>query len=162
VNTTRISSTVGVGAAADFTTAVSSAIPTLGVQVVDAWNELDHVADHLLDPAAPPARSINMRQEHCRAARTVDLTLDEAEKQFLCEYPIQGLAVAPAARTSCSRSKTARTTIPGVPYQACRPDLRAGVGCVICVDDLNASSFARTSIPTSRVPFTAHARRATW
>jgi hypothetical protein len=145
LTTTRVGNTIGAGAAADFvSTAVSSAIPTLGVQVVDAWNQ-----SWTMSPitSSTQLRRLRALYQYATGAlprrdRTVDLTLEEAEKQFLCEYPIQGLAVAPHSENivfkieGCPNNDTR-----GVRIRHADPTFVQGVGCVICVDDLNAKQL---------------------
>jgi hypothetical protein len=147
VNTTRIGNTVGVGAAADFvTTAVSSVTATLGVQLVDAWNQ-----SWTMSPITSSTQLRRLRALYQYATgtlprrdRTVDLTLDEAEKQFLCEYPIQGLAVAPHSENlvfkieGCPNNNTRESEARVVHAD---PTFVQGIGCVICVDDLNAKQL---------------------
>ena len=147
LTTTRVGSTGGVGAAADFvSTAIGSVTPTLGVQFVDTWNQ-----SWTISPinSSTQVRRLRALYQYAtgtlsRRDRTVDLTLDEAEKQFLCEYPIQGLAVAPHSDNlvfkieGCPNNNTRESEARIVHAD---PTFVQGAGCVICIDDLNAKQL---------------------
>jgi hypothetical protein len=149
VLTTNRMATIGgtVAQRNDFlSTAVTSPTPTLGVQAVDAWNQ-----SWTMTPinSATQLRRLRTLYQFAtgtlpRRDRTVELTLEEAEHLFLCEYPLQALAVAP-------RSDNLVFRIDGCPYKNSRgpeshvvhadPTFTQGPSCVICIDDLNAKQL---------------------
>src|SRR5262245_19897608 len=145
VTTSRVG-TAGISSRDFFSTAVTSPAPTLGVQFVDAWNQ-----SWTMSPinSSTQVRRLRALYQYAtgtltRRDRAVELTLEEAEKQFLCEYPVQALAVAP-------RSDNVVFKIEGCPNNNTResearvvhadPTFMQGAGCVICVDDLNAKQL---------------------
>ena len=156
VTTSRVGS-AGAGAAgraAGFvSTAVTAITPTLGVQFVDAWNQ-----SWTMSPinSSTQVRRLRALYQYAtgtlpRRDRTVDLTLDEAEKQFLCDYPVQALAVAPRSDNvvfkidDCPNNNTRQS---GARVVHADPTFTQGPGCVICIDDLNAKQLRPHIIPT--------------
>jgi hypothetical protein len=145
VTTSRVGAT-GISSRDFFSTAITSPAPTLGVQFVDAWNQ-----SWTMSPinSSTQVRRLRALYQYAtgtlpRRDRMVDLTLDEAEKQLLCEYPVQALAVAP-------RSDNVVFKLEGCPNNNTResearvvhadPTFMQGPGCVICIDDLNAKQL---------------------
>ncbi len=145
VTTNRVATAGGaIGQRNDFlSTAVTAVTPTLGVQAVDAWNQ-----SWTMSPinSSTQLRRLRVLYQFAtgtlpRRDRLVDLTREEAERQFLCDYTIQALAVAP-------RSDNVVYKVEGCPHNNTResedhivhadPTFTQGPSCVICVDDLNA------------------------
>src|SRR5262245_9046233 len=88
--TTRVATAVGRGAVRnDFlATAVTAPASTFGLQAVDAWNQ-----SWTMSPVNSSTQLRRLRALYQfatgtmpRRDRAVDLTLEEAEQQFLCEY----------------------------------------------------------------------------
>jgi hypothetical protein len=151
VTTSRVAAAAGAtarGAARnDFiSTAVTSPTPTLGVQAVDAWNQ-----SWTMSPinSSTQLRRLRALYQYAtgtlpRRDRAVELTRAEADRQLLCEYPIQALSVAP-------RSDNLVFKIEGCPHNNTResddhvvhvdPTFTQGPSCVICIDDLNAKQL---------------------
>lgn len=126
-----------------FSTAVTSPAPALGLQVVDAWNQ-----SWTMTPINSPTQLRRLRALYqyatgtlARRNRAVPLTLEEAERLFLCEYPLPSHAVAPNSGNVVFR-------VEGCPDNNSRasdarivhadPTFVQGPSCVICIDDLNA------------------------
>jgi len=124
-----------------FTTQFVAASPSLGVQVVDAWNQ-----SWTMVPANSANQLRRLRALYQFATGTMPrhgngsaLTLEQAEKQFLCDYPLQSLAV-PASppgeniayrMTDCPGDSNSR-------IHYADPTFTQGPNCVLCVDDLKA------------------------
>ncbi len=138
--TNRFSS--GRNEGSQFTTQFLAASPSLGVQVVDAWNQ-----SWTMVPANSANQLRRLRALYQFATGTFarhgngteELTLEKAEKQFLCEYPIQSLAI-PAS----SHGGNIAYRLEGCPGDSSSrvhyadPTFTQGPSCVICVDDLKA------------------------
>jgi hypothetical protein len=125
---------------AQFTGGTTLAGPGLGVQIVDSWNQ-----SWTMVPAnsANTLRRLRALYQYAtgtmvRRGKVAVLTQEEAEKQFLCEYPIQSYAVP---------GDNVAYRLEGCPDNAGAPRLRLhyadptftqGPNCVICVDDLKS------------------------
>lgn len=126
-----------------FSTAVTSPAPALGVQVVDAWNQ-----SWTMTPINSPTQLRRLRALYQYATgtlprrdRTAALTLEEAERLFLCEYPVQSHAVAPKSdnvvfRIEGCADNSSRSSDSRIVHAD--PTFVQGPSCVICIDDLNA------------------------
>jgi hypothetical protein len=140
-------STAGAGAfrnGAQYTSQFTTTYPTLGVQVVDAWNQT-----WTMVPANSSNQVGRLRLLYQYATGTMprrdrsrELTEAEAEQRFLCEYPMQALAVSasPAGNViyrveGCEDNDT-KGPRPRVVHAD--PTFTQGPNCVICIDDLNA------------------------
>jgi len=129
-----------------FSTAVTSPTPTLGVQMVDAWNQ-----SWTMVPInrATQLRRLRALYQYATGTmsgrnRAVDLTLEEAERQFLCEYPLQSHTVSPSGGNvtfrieGCADNITKESQARVVHAD---PTFTQGPTCVICIDDLNAKQL---------------------
>ena len=136
----------GPGAGSFFSTQVTSPTPTLGVQFVDAWNQ-----SWTMTPinSATQLRRLRTLYQYAtgtltRGLKGTDLTLEEAEKQFLCEYPLQAHPVSPGGGNvifridGCLNNNTNASRAHVVHAD---PTFMQGPSCVICVDDLNAGQL---------------------
>jgi hypothetical protein len=146
VATTRIGSDVGRGAGSFTSTQVTTPTPTLGVQVVDAWNQSWTMAPI---NTATQLRRLRALYQYAtgtmpRRDKTAELSLEEAERQFLCEYPLQAHAVSPGSGNivfridGCSNNNTRGSAARVVHAD---PTFTQGPSCVICVDDLTAGQL---------------------
>jgi hypothetical protein len=139
--------TAGANPSAQFSTQVTAASPTLGVQATDAWNQ-----SWTMVPAASSNQLRRLRTLYQYATGTLqhagmtgDLSLEEAERQFLCEYSMQAMAVSPGPggnliyRLEGCRDNNSRT--PHTRVVHVDPTFTQGPNCVVCIDDLNAKSL---------------------
>ncbi len=135
--------TTASGPSSQFSNQLTAAGPGLGISVTDAWNQ-----SWTMVPANSSNQLRRLRTLYQyvtgtmpRGDMTTDLSQEEAEKQFLCDYPIQSLAVSasPAGNVlfrmdgcqdnySKSRSRVVHAD----------PTFTQGPNCVVCIDDLNA------------------------
>ena len=136
---------------AQFTGQTAIAAPGLGIQFVDSWNQ-----SWTMVPAnsANQLRRLRTLYQYAtgrmtRRGMVTELTQEEAEKQFLCEYPLQSFAVP-----SSPPGENVAYRLEGCPDNAGSPRLRLhyadptftqGPNCVICVDDLKAK-FPRLQV----------------
>ena len=129
---------------AQFSSQVTSALPALGIQVTDAWNQ-----SWTMVPAnsSNQIRRLRTLYQYAtgtmpRADMTRDLTEEEAEKQFLCEYSMQAMAVsASPAGNVIYRLQGCQDNNPKAPHSRvihADPTFTQGPNCVVCIDDLNA------------------------
>jgi hypothetical protein len=129
---------------AQFSSQITSALPALGVQVTDAWNQ-----SWTMVPAnsANQIRRLRTLYQYVtgtmpRADMTRDLNQEEAERQFLCEYPMQAQAVSasPAGnviyRLEGCQDNSSRSPRSRIVHAD--PTFTQGPNCVVCIDDLNA------------------------
>jgi len=129
---------------AQFSSQITNAVPGLGVQVTDAWNQ-----SWTMVPANSSNQIRRLRTLYQYATGTMprtdmtrDLTQEEAERQFLCEYPMQALAVSasPAGnviyRLEGCQDNSSRSPRSRVVHAD--PTFTQGPNCVVCIDDLNA------------------------
>ena len=132
-------------AGTQFSTQVTSPTPTLGVQMTDGWNQ-----SWTMVPlnSAPQLRRLRALYQYVTGTvphhGTQNLTLEEAEKLFLCEYPMQSFNVSPTSGNVTFR-------IDGCPNNNTRasqsrvvhvdPTFTQGPSCIICIDDLNAKQL---------------------
>jgi hypothetical protein len=127
-----------------FSTQVTNAVPGLGVQVTDAWNQ-----SWTMVPANSSNQLLRLRTLYQYATGTMpradvmgDLAQEEAERQFLCEYPMQALAVSasPAGNViyRLEGCQDNNTRSPRSRVVHADPTFTQGPNCVICIDDLNA------------------------
>jgi hypothetical protein len=135
--------TISTGSA-QLTNTLTTAAPGLGVQFVDSWNQ-----SWTMVPANSANQLRRLRTLYQYATGTMarkdatrELTQEEAEKRFLCEYPLQALAVpsSPPGENIAYRlegcpdnSASARARL-----HYADPTFTQGPNCVICVDDLKA------------------------
>jgi len=131
---------------AQFGTQLLPTSPTLGVQVTDAWNQ-----SWTMVPANGASQLARLRALYQYATGTMprrdgttDLTQEEAENQFLCEYPLQALAVGPHSgnlifRLDGCMDSNASPPRPRVVHAD--PTFTQGPYCVVCIDDLNAPTL---------------------
>ena len=136
---------------AQFTSQLTNAAPGIGVQLVDSWNQ-----SWTMVPANSANQLRRLRALYQYATGTLprkdmtrELTQEEAEKHFLCEYPLQSLAVpsSPPGENVAYRledcpdnSKTSRNRL-----HYADPTFTQGPNCVLCVDDLKAK-FPRLQV----------------
>jgi hypothetical protein len=133
-------------AGSQFSTQVTSPTPTLGVQMTDGWNQ-----SWTMVPvnSAPQLRRLRTLYQFAtgtlpRRDQTRELTLEEAEQQFLCDYPSQGFNVAPTSDNlvvridGCLNNNT-RTSQSRLVHLD--PTFTQGPNCVICIDDLNSKQL---------------------
>lgn len=129
---------------AQFASQITNAVPALGVQVTDAWNQ-----SWTMVPASSSNQIRRLRTLYQyvtgtmpRADMTRDLTEEEAEQQFLCEYSMQALAVsASPAGNVIYRLQGCQDNNPKAPHSRvihADPTFTQGPNCVVCIDDLNA------------------------
>jgi hypothetical protein len=129
---------------AQFSNQITNAVPALGVQVTDAWNQ-----SWTMVPANSSNQIRRLRTLYQyvtgtmpRADMTRDLTQEEAERQFLCEYSMQALAVsASPAGNVIYRLEGCQDNNPKAPHSRvihADPTFTQGPNCVVCIDDLNA------------------------
>jgi hypothetical protein len=140
--TTRF--TAAASPSAQFSSQISNAVPALGVQVTDSWNQ-----SWTMVPAnsSNQLRRLRTLYQYAtgtmpRADMTKDLNQEEAERQLLCEYPMQALAVSasPAGnviyRLEGCQDNNSRSPRSRVVHAD--PTFTQGPNCVVCIDDLNA------------------------
>lgn len=129
---------------AQFSTLVTSAVPALGIQVTDAWNQ-----SWTMTPAnsANQLRRLRTLYQYVmgtlpRADMTRELSQEEAQRLFLCEYPMQAQPVSSSPPGNViyrlegcqdNNSRGPRTRIVHAD-----PTFTQGPNCVVCIDDLNA------------------------
>ncbi|WP_422003137.1 hypothetical protein [Reyranella sp.] len=134
----------GRNAGNQFTQQFVTPSPGLGLQFVDAWNQTWTMV---------PANSANQLRRLrvlyqfvtgtlTRRSGAAPLTLEEAEKLFICEYPIQALAVP-----SSPPGDNVAYVLDGCPDNTgtrrarvhyADPTFTQGPNCVLCVDDLKS------------------------
>jgi hypothetical protein len=136
--------TAGSNPNAQFSTQLTTASPSIGLQATDAWNQ-----SWTMVPASSSNQLRRLRTLYQFATGTlpridpaVDLSEEDAERQFLCEYPMQALAVSPAPgnviyKVDGCRDHHSRT--PHTRIVHADPTFTQGPNCVVCIDDLNAS-----------------------
>lgn len=123
---------------------LTSAAPGIGVGLVDSWNQ-----SWTMVPANGSNQLRRMRALYQYATGTLprpdpsrELTEEEAEKLFLCEYPLQALAIP-----SSPPGDNIAYRLEGCPDNGSAPRSRLlyadptftqGPNCVICVDDLKS------------------------
>jgi hypothetical protein len=132
---------------AQFTGSTAIASPGLGIQFVDSWNQ-----SWTMVPANAPNQLRRLRTLYQYVTGTMtrknmakgELTQEEAEKQFLCEYPIQALAI-PASPPGENVAywledcrDNSRSTRRQVHYAD--PTFTQGPNCILCVDDLKSKT----------------------
>jgi hypothetical protein len=148
ITTNRVATTGGaIAARNDFvSTAVTQTVPTLGVQAVDAWNQSWTMSPVISATQLRRLRSLYQFATGTlpRRDRTVELTQEEAEKIFICEYTLQALSIAPNSTNVVFRldgcpNNTTRESQSRVVHAD--PTFTQGAGCVICIDDLNAKQL---------------------
>lgn len=129
-----------------FTNVTTNAAPGLSIQVTDAWNQ-----SWTMVPVNSPNQLRRLRTIYQfatgtmpRADPTRDLTEKEAERQFLCDYAIQSLAVQPN-----SPGGNVRYRVDGcLDYHGVAttrlvyadPSFTQGPSCVVCIEDLHEAS----------------------
>jgi hypothetical protein len=132
-------------AGSQFSTQVTSPTPTLGLQMTDGWNQ-----SWTMVPlnSAPQLRRLRALYQYVtgtiphHGARI--LSLEEAERLFLCEYPLQSFNVAPTSGNvifridGCPNNNTRESQSRVVHVD---PTFTQGPSCIICIDDLNAKQL---------------------
>ncbi|MBN9087103.1 MAG: hypothetical protein J0J01_09360 [Reyranella sp.] len=124
----------------------TNAAPGLGIQVTDAWNQ-----SWTMVPANSANQLRRLRTLYqfatgtlARRDPTKDLTEKEAERQFLCDYAMQSLAVHPESAggnvryrvDDCLDSSGALTSR----LFYADPSFTQGPSCVVCIGDLHEKS----------------------
>ena len=124
----------------------TNAAPGIGIQVTDAWNQ-----SWTMVPANSANQLRRLRTLYQFATGTLprrdptrELTEKEAERQFLCDYAIQSLAVhadTPGANVryrvdDCLDSSGSLTTR----LFYADPSFTQGPNCVVCIENLHASA----------------------
>ena len=124
----------------------TNAAPGLGIQVTDAWNQ-----SWTMVPANSANQLRRLRILYQFATGTLprrdparELTEKEAERQFLCDYAIQSLAVQPESPggnvryrvDDCLDSSGSMTTR----LFYADPSFTQGPNCVVCIEDLHEKS----------------------
>ena len=132
-------------AGTQFTSQVTTPVPTLGIQMTDGWNQ-----SWTMVPlnSAPQLRRLRTLYQYVTGTfphhGTRNLTLEEAERLFLCEYPLQSLSVSPAGGNivfrvdGCPNNNTRESQSRVVHVD---PTFTQGPSCIICIDDLNAKQL---------------------
>lgn len=131
---------------AQTTSTLGAASPSLGVQVTDAWNQ-----SWTMVPANSSNQLGRLRTLYQYATGTLphtapntELSQEEAEKQFLCEYPLQAQAVSPQSGNVIFKLHGCKDNHAG-PLRPriihADPTFTQGPNCIVCIDDLNASSL---------------------
>ncbi len=133
-------------AGSQFSTQITSPAPTLGVQMTDGWNQ-----SWTMVPvnSAPQLRRLRALYQYAtgtmpRHDRDRELTLEEAERQFMCEYPAQAFNVSPTGGNvvfkidGCLNNNTRQSQSRIVHVD---PTFTQGPSCIICIDDLNAKQL---------------------
>jgi hypothetical protein len=130
---------------AQFLSGTTLASPGIGIQFVDAWNQ-----SWTMVPANSSNQLRRLRTLYQYVTGTMvrknstELTVEEAEKQFLCDYPIQALSVpsSPPGENvgywleDCpDNSKSPKRRI-----HFADPTFTQGPNCVLCVDDLKSKA----------------------
>jgi hypothetical protein len=125
---------------------LANAAPGIGLQVTDAWNQ-----SWTMVPANSANQLRRLRTIYQFATGTLprrdptrDLTEKEAERQFLCDYAIQSLAVQPGSPGGNVRYKVdgcldyAGASSSRLFYAD--PTFTQGPSCVVCIEDLHEAS----------------------
>lgn len=131
-----------------FTGTVTTAATGLGIQFVDSWNQ-----SWTMVPANGGNQLRRLRALYQYATGSFphvepgkEISEDEAEKFFLCEYPLQALAVpsSPPGDNIAYRLEGCpeNGSGPRSRLMYADPNFTQGPNCVICVDDLK-SKFPR-------------------
>ena len=142
-----VSNRVTTGARGGQTTStLANAAPGIGLQVTDAWNQ-----SWTMVPANSANQLRRLRTIYQFATGTLprrdptrDLTVKEAERQFLCDYAIQSLAVQPGTPGGNVRYKVdgcldyAGASSTRLFYAD--PTFTQGPSCVVCIEDLHEAS----------------------
>jgi hypothetical protein len=126
--------------------ASTTAAPGVSVQVTDAWNQ-----SWTMVPANSSNQLRRLRTIYQFATGTMarqdptrDLTEKEAERQFLCEYAIQSMAVQPASPGGNVRYKVDgcldNSGAPTTHLIYADPSFTQGPNCVVCIEDLHEAS----------------------
>ena len=136
----------GARSTAQSTSTSAIAAPGIGVQFTDAWNQ-----SWTMVPANSANQLRRLRTLYQFATGTMprqdpsrDLTEKEAERQFLCDYAIQSLAVQPESAGGNIRyqvdgcldhSGAAASRL----FHA-DPSFTQGPSCVVCIEDLHGKA----------------------
>src|SRR5262249_9054034 len=138
--------TVGRRAGDTISNISTNAAPALGIQVTDAWNQ-----SWTMVPANSANQLKRLRTMYQFATGTLprrdptrDLTEKEAERQFLCDYAPQSLAVQPDSPGAnvryrvddCVDNSGAVTTR----LFYADPSFTQGPNCVVCIENLHDKS----------------------
>jgi hypothetical protein len=137
--TTTSRFTSAVNPSAQFGSQVTNAVTGVGLQVTDAWNQ-----SWTMVPAnsSNQLRRLRTLYQYAtgtmpRADMTRELTQEEAERLFLCEYPMQSLAVSasPAGnviyRLDGCQDNNSRSPRSRVVHAD--PTFTQGPNCVVCI-----------------------------
>ncbi len=129
---------------AQFSSQITNAAPGLGLSVTDAWNQ-----SWTMVPASSSNQLRRLRTLYQYATGTLprgdmtkEMNQEEAERLFLCEYPMQSMAVSasPAGnviyRLEGCQDNNSRSPRSRVVHAD--PTFTQGPNCVVCIDDLNA------------------------
>lgn len=125
---------------------VTNAAPGIGLQITDAWNQ-----SWTMVPASSANQLRRLRTLYQFATGTLprrdptrDLTEAEAERQFLCDYPIQSLAVQPESAAGNVRYKVdgclENSGAPTTRLFYADPSFTQGPNCVVCIENLHEKS----------------------
>ena len=142
--TTRFTSSAN--PSAQYGAQIGAISPTIGVSVTDAWNQ-----SWTMVPANSSNQLRRLRTLYQYVTGTMprretgaELTQEEAEKRFLCDYPVQALSVSPTNDNVIFRLEGCNDNNPRAPRSLvihADPTFTQGPNCVICIDDLNAKSL---------------------
>ena len=143
--TNRLSS--GARMESQFTRQITNAAPALGVQMTDAWNQ-----SWTMTPASSSNQIRRLRTLYQYATGTLprsdpsrELTDDEAQRLFLCEYPMQahGASAAPGGNViyRLEGCQDNNTRAPRSRIIHADPTFTQGQNCIVCIDDLNAQKL---------------------
>ena len=135
--------TVGGRGANQIASATTNAAPGIGVQFTDAWTQ-----SWTMVPAASANQLRRLRTLYQFATGTLprrdptrDLTEKEAERQFLCDYAIQSLAVQPESAGGNVRYRVDgcldRDGSETSHLFYADPSFTQGPSCVVCIEDLH-------------------------
>lgn len=125
---------------------LTTAAPGIGVGLVDSWNQ-----SWTMVPANGSNQLRRLRALYQYATGTLphqdparELTEEEAEKSFLCEYPLQALSIpsSPPGENIAYRLEGCRDngSVSHSRLLYADPTFTQGPNCVICVDDLKAKT----------------------
>ncbi len=145
---------------------IGSGSPTLGVQVTDAWNQ-----SWTMVPANSSNQLRRLRTLYQYVTGTMsrrnpgmDLSQEEAEKQFLCDYPLQALSVSPNNENVIFRLEGCQDNNSKSPRSRvihADPTFTQGANCIVCIDDLNARSLRPYVNPNLKYHFIRTAAKKT-
>lgn len=139
--------TTAASPSAQFSNQVTTVGPGFGLSVSDAWNQSWTMVPVNSSNQLARLRSLYQYVTGTMPRRdpTRDLDQEEAERQFLCQYPMQAMAVSASPggnviyRLEGCRDNNSRSPHPRIVHAD--PTFTQGPNCVVCIDDLNAKQL---------------------